>query len=227
MSNDAIKDAWNLFDSYLTLNGGVIRCFPIGPGNFMYPHPIAQQDMMVFSTIFTIVWEEIKDYKEAKPPAPSSGVFSGEYTGKPDAFAELANLAIPNGFWVMDEFGPKPTLKRQPVADEPTMFSLGRTLRNGFNHANYRYDDLSPDKYFARLDMTTPDGVTDADKANNFRIFICDHRMNTKLMAPGSKTRILDVPFAHLRYHLHLFLAKFFAAEGVGVVKDMFGSERP
>lgn len=98
MPNQAYEDAYEIFESYILLNGAVPRSLPLGPGNNLYPHPITQQDTIVFSTVFSIIWETMKREKS----------FAAEYKAKPKAFAMLTALADGNGFWVMDPKAAKP-----------------------------------------------------------------------------------------------------------------------
>jgi hypothetical protein len=208
MANNAIDDARKLFDGYVDLTRKMVRAVPEGT-YFRYPPLENQQDMMVFAAIFTNVWQAIQ--KDFKP----------YYDGKPRAFDELKKLAIPNSgsqhnaFWKQDGA----TLKPFPVSSEEGVRTLCRTLRNGFNHFNYRYVDLTPDEYFARLTVPTPSGLLHASTRSNYRIFICDHGAGTpanplKLMDLGSKSRVLETGFAHLRFHLYEFLSHFFEATG-------------
>ena len=223
---DAIDDARGLFNDYMDLTKPAIRCVPIeGQENaYTYPARENQQDMMVFATIFTCVWQAIK------------GDFGTHYNNpvkKAQAFWQLERLTVPNPDSRYNAFFRQvgTTIPPCDVMTEDGMRHLCRTLRNGFNHFNFRYDNMAPDAYFVRLGKPIPASVRDVTTVANYRIFICDHLTSARragatvplnMMDPGSDTRILEVGFAHLRYHLYGFLSRFFEAEGGRAHVDLF-----
>lgn len=210
--NERLKDAQKLFDQYIDTTWAIPRC--IGDkAPYTYPEGIAQTDMMVFAAVFTNLWDPIKGDKKKGHPE-----FDSEYGANPEAFSHLHQLeagkdeyAPYNAFYQQVDDRVEPLL----LSDGDAIHTLCRTLRNGFNHFNYRYVDLCPDDYFKKLGTTTPTGIPDPTvPSQGHRIFICDHGTKKPLMGKGSDTRILDVGFAHLQKHLYAFLAKFFAAQG-------------
>jgi hypothetical protein len=97
-------------------------------------------------------------------------------------------------------------------------WNLLKTLRDGFGHFNYRLHDLSPDVYFKDIGLPLAPALAVPDrephKRDNYRVFICDWRAGKqgtkRFLTEGSDTRIAETNFAHLRYHLYCFLARFF-----------------
>lgn len=211
MSSEAFDDARALLDNYIETTKGIQRCFGEEKPYF-YPQGTLEMDMLVFAAVFTSVWQGMGTEK----------LFSQHYASKPRAFEEMVNIATPEAefhpytcFWEQDGSD----LKKVDVATEAGARSLCRTLRNGFNHFNYRYVDKNPDAYFSKLGVATPSGIRDPQTAVNYRIFICDHQTKDKknkplkLMDSGSNTRILETGFAHIRFHLYAFLEQFFKVE--------------
>jgi hypothetical protein len=113
------------------------------------------------------------------------------------------------------------------------MRQLYRTLRNGFSHFNFRFVDWTPIQYFARLGLGIPDVVIMQDQIHNYRVFICDWAGGTKDPAdctkrkkaifgePRTDSRLVGTHFGPLRYHLFLFLARFFWEPGRELYDDV------
>jgi len=171
--------------------------------------------MAAFAVTFTCLWRAFQ----------AGRVFDQVYASHPAAFHELRSIVTPNvpeagaytacaRFWVHDQ--------QQQVTAIEEYRRLYRTLRNGFGHFNFRYVDVTPREYFGRLGQHLPAHIPDPDEAMNYRIFILDwNNRNHAFMDPSSDTRIIETHFAHLRYHLFKFLARFFAGHGAGSFKDI------
>jgi hypothetical protein len=202
-----ISDASAMFDSYLEATRGHSFCridARLGDGNFSYPESTLQADAAGFATAFNCLRRALED----------RATFDHCYKAKRAAFDELVRIVTPNSpdpnrftaharLWVMDV--------NTPVPDARTAELLCRTLRNGFAHFNFRYIDVTPSNYFQRISLALPAHIPEPNVANNYRIFICDwNKKRGNFMAPGSDTRIIETHFAHLRYHLFMFLARFF-----------------
>jgi hypothetical protein len=211
MPTPQIDDARQLFDNYIELSRDLNRSVPEND-YFRYPYCVNEQDMMVFASMFTNVWQAIRRD------------FAAQYDTKRKVFLELEHLTTPNqhcqhnAFWIQKG----PALEHRVVTDVDGMRLLCRTLRNGFNHFNYRYADMAPNDYFKRLGVQPPAGIPHLTTTSNYRIFICDHKARTVFMARDSETRVLETGFGHLRYHLYAFLARFFEAEGGRPYLDLF-----
>jgi hypothetical protein len=140
--------------------------------------------------------------------------FGYYYAAKTAAFSELVRIITPNEpdpqgftaharFWKMNV--------HMPICGAKGVRLLCRTLRNGFAHFNFRYIDVAPLRYFPQMNLALPAHIPEPDVANNYRIFICDwNKQRGDFMDPDSDTRIIETHFAHLRYHLFMFLARLF-----------------
>lgn len=226
-----VADARVIFDDYLdaTRIPEFVRSFP-SPGSelFTYPQRTIQTDMAAFSVVFTCLWRVLhcEEY------------FSFYYTEKAKAFEDIGRIVTPNdndpmrltahaGFWRKDNSEP---FVRVPLNDERSVYEVCRTLRNGFGHFNFRYTDVAPDVYFRRLTLTLPSDIPDPSVPNNYRVFICDWRNHWRgrqfqFGDIDSNSRIAATHFAHLRYHLFLFLARFFSEPGTRPYKDILTGE--
>lgn len=210
MPNPALVDASHLFNNYMSLTRTMVRS-KATPGTlgFVYPPPETEQDVMVFATIYTCVWQAIQD---------DFGVHYNDAT-KTAAFQELANIVTPNNSFPYKNFWRQngTVLDPCPVNNEDGMLWLCRTLRNGFNHFNYRWVDEAPDVYFAKLHLPTPAVIQNPTLGGNYRTFLCDWATSAQnprsFMAPGSNSRVLETSLGIFRLHLHEFLGLFFQAE--------------
>ena len=203
-SKAIVSDARAIFDSYLeaTRHVSFCRIVPLGGGNFRYPETTIQVDALAFAGVLNCLWGALQD----------QATFDRCYDAKQRAFDELVRIVTPNApdpqnfatharFWRMDA--------EATVSDAKSVRSVCRTLRNAFAHFNFRYIDVTPSKYFERMSLALPTHIPEPGLARNYRIFICDWKCGA-FMAPDSDTRIIETHFAHLRYHLFMFLARFF-----------------
>ena len=221
-----VADAQAMFENYLkaTPSATFVRSKPRPEGGYLYPEATIQADPGAFAGVFTCLWRAFEE----------PGMFARYYADKPEAFGELARIVTPNSdgyaaharFWVQDGT----TLVRRVPSDEDTMKRLCKTLRDGFSHFNFRYIDVSPEEYFKRVNLTVPLDIPDrTDEGNDYRIFICDWKAKQKkkggecieFMEVGSDTRVVETHFAHFRYHLFCFLARFFVVPGVAPYEDI------
>ncbi|MBX3229106.1 MAG: hypothetical protein KIT84_02110 [Labilithrix sp.] len=215
-----LRDARVLFTNYLTLTRHWVRQIPQETGVFLYPSDTIESDSMVFASIFSCVWEAIKF-----PP-----IFRSYLAAKPDAFIELRKIINPNAdgyaaharFWV-NNGSDTDVIECKGLTAECTR-NLARTLRNGLNHFNYRYIDVTPSAYFDNLGLSLPPAMQSAAReptlGGNYRIFVVDHGQ-AGFMRPNSDTRIVETLFAHLRYHLFCFLARILTEPGDAYVTDI------
>ena len=136
VSNTVVLAATNIF-CRATLREG---------RTYIYPEATIQADAGAFAGVFTSVWQIIQP------------TFDQYYGNKPAAFEELARIVTPNkpdkeGFTSHARFWKNAT--KAPVTDSDSMRSLCRPLRNGLGHFNFRYVDMSPSEYFAKMRRAT------------------------------------------------------------------------
>ncbi len=215
-TSSILDDARDILDSYLRATSGFVRAIPLPTEGFKYPQDTVQTDCVVFSHIFSCIWQAIG----------SPQVFPTYYALKPKAFTNLATMVTPGadtgisfaGFWVQKEANLVSTSART----ESNMRKLCRTLRNGFGHFNFRYINVAPQEYFQKLALPLPGTIISPNLASNYRIFICDWESGRgEFMQLNSDTRIIETQFAHLRYLMFLFIAYFLSEPGRPPYKDI------
>jgi hypothetical protein len=101
---------------------------------------------------------------------------------------------------------------------------LLRTLRNGFLHFHWRYDDLSVLDYWNAQHWSISGADTNFNLANrpkkNYMAYLADgHRWEPTRFWCLNDLRILVTPYSVLRYHLHLSLQQILN----GCRVDIFG----
>jgi hypothetical protein len=211
-----LEDARDIFDSYLRATSSFVRAKPLSIEVFEYPQDTIQTDCVAFAHIFSCVWQAIKSE------------FEDNYARKLNSFAKLVTIVTPGadtdapyaGFWVQDKKGGN--LVSVSPSTKDSVRELCRTLRNGFDHFNFRYINVTPRDYFQRLGLTLPGIVINPDLASNYRIFICDWDSNRAgFMEPTSDTRVIGTQFARLRYSLFRFLVDFFTEPGRTPYRDI------
>ena len=173
--------------------------------------------------IFTQLWSGIGDKDR----------FGCFYEKKRPAFGELERIVThcndPSrwpeqcGFWNQDDRGDFVPLS---AADEHGMRELCRTLRNGFGHFNFRYVNRAPEVYFERLGLRRPLVVQKPEILRNYRVFVWDHivwdhKRKKTFGDPDTDSRLVGTHFAPLRYHLFMFLARFFCQPGEEPYDDL------
>lgn len=225
-ADDFVADARVIFNDYLSATSirEFRRSVPNPDEGFTYPQPTAQTDMAAFSVVFTCLWRILQRRE----------YFSLYYADKPIAFEEIRRIVTPlvgefsryttyAGFWGQNDSG---TFIPVPPNNEASIMEVCRTLRNGFGHFNFRYTDVAPNEYFMRLNLTPPPVIPDPNVPSNYRVFICDWQSQRGMQFGDndSDSRIVATHFAHLRYHLFLFLARFFSEPGVPPYKDILNS---
>lgn len=216
MPNPVVQDASELFNNYMTHTRGVVRSVKnlVGP-NYTYPPYETEQDLMVFATIYTCVWEAIKEDFPRYYNDPA----------KAPAFKELEHVVEANndfpfkGIWIQDGDALQHGNPLRPLAVDNMdgMLALCRTLRNGFNHFNYRWVNEPPDVYFGKLNIPTPHVIQQPQHRQNYRTFLCDwstsRRNPRQFLDRDSNSRVLETSCGIFRQHLHEFLGLFFHAE--------------
>jgi hypothetical protein len=191
------------------------------PRDWDYPPETVQTDLLAFSMIFTQLWSvlgkegEFGSFYDNKRPA------LGEFECIVTHCSDRSMLPEQCGFWNQNKCGDFVPLS---PADEPGMRELCRTLRNGFGHFNFRYDNRTPHDFFNRLGLRRPPVVLKPDVAYNYRVFIWDHWSKTTFGDPDTDSRLVGTHFAPLRYHLFVFLARFFCEPGEEPYDDIIYS---
>lgn len=172
------------------------------PAVFVYPNDSILLDLTMFSTLFRDAYELLGGDRLAQ-----------EVTTQPELANALESMFFDGEYWERPRisraaFGP---LQRAPSIDAGTYKNILRTLRNGFAHFHWRYDDLSAIEYWARQGWTTQDSEPAFDlagrQAQNYLTYIVDSQSwDPNAMWAEGDLRIAVVPVRELRFFLHQFL---------------------
>ncbi len=196
------------FDAYFSFTSGagtLPRSVPDPQGRpfFIYPSQTVITDLVflwsVFSDVYTILGG----------PAPMAAIVKADADLKSDFYriVEGASDSDPDGsFWHF----PRGRVPLHEAVDTELEHVL-RTLRNGFAHSHWLYDNLSAVKYWMKLGWQTASSPVEfhlQDRpVKNFMTYIADaYPWNPQDFWNMKNLRILVTPSHVLRYHLHLFL---------------------
>jgi hypothetical protein len=201
-----IGHARAMFDNYIAATASFTRHseVPGQPGRFHYSEETVVTDMLAFSKVYMCVWEAIENGAK------------DWYRLEPNLFTNLRYVVTPHPrpddtrhvqFWV-SRAGKADDIEPRDVRAQDNLIGLADALRNGFGHFHYRYRNMTPEAYFNDLGLRVPPAIQEPQRAGEFdrRIFILDGKRG------GGGIRIVETTFAHLRYHLACFLARFFTA---------------
>lgn len=207
------------FNSYFSFTRDLIRSIPLDVGVFLYPDISLNSDLNFLWLIFTDVYEIVGRRKLA-------GLVKREPFFQQQFFGIVeGDRNNPNGeFWHQAKPG---TLLRIPTHDvvDRHLESLFRTLRNGFAHAHWLYEDLCASDYWKRRGWETADAPVGFDLSQrskkNYLTYVADaQNFDEHRFWKLEDLRILITPAHLLRYHLHLFLNFLLTGQKL----DVFGN---
>jgi hypothetical protein len=197
------------FDAYFWFTSGAgtpPRSVPDQAGQpwFIYPKQTMVADLVFLWCVFMDV------YTILGPPAELARIIQSDENLRSDfhSIIEGTSAADPDGsFWQIPG-------GRVPLAEaEGTQLrNVLRTLRNGFAHSSWLFEDLSAVEYWNRLGWQTANAFPTFDlhnrPAKNYMMYIADAARPWEPQNFWSMTdlRLLVTPSTVLRFRLHLFL---------------------
>ena len=209
------------FNAYFSFTKDLIRSIPLEAGVFIYPDNSLNSDLNFLWLIFTDVHEIVGR------PGLAELVKCEPFFQQQFFQIVEGDRNNPNGeFWHQAKPG---TLTQISTHDAVNghLESLFRTLRNGFAHAHWLYENLSASDYWKKRGWETADAPVSFNLSQrprkNYLTYIADapdfdeHRF-WKL----EDLRILITPAHLLRYHLHLFLSFLLTGQKL----DVFGIDQ-
>lgn len=191
-------NAYFQFTAPLTKERGI----PIpNSDRFIYPNDSILSDITVLAALFSEFYEQ------------ASRDFSLLVPQYPEAFKVLTEMV--QIFW--RETSGNLSLD---ATNPDHMELLSKTLRDGFQHFNYRYGDWTSKEYFQQLSSVVPavvlakipNVITDEhrDKSEGYYCYLIDFKYIGRI-GQFKDVRVVKTTYADLRYKLHLFFAKMFA----------------
>jgi hypothetical protein len=208
------------FEAYFSFTGALCRSVRLPQGVYRYPDASMISDLNFLWSVFADVYQVADEQGECLASLVDSYPFlKQQFHG----ILEGGRPQHPDGeFW----HAPKGQCLRsvpRPEALDTGLKEVLRTLRNGFAHVHWLYDDLSALEYWKKRGWdinAPPDFNLRGRPQKNYMMYIADaKKLEPRSFWTSENLRILITPAAILRYHLHLFLA--FLLTGMKV--DVFG----
>jgi hypothetical protein len=214
---NVVRRKFNAYFAF-TPNDKCTRSVPIpnSPGVFTYPDNSVISDLTILWSIYSETYQIIRDSGER---------MSAFIARDPSLLNEIRVIINSGEYWETN--GTPPSLEQIPLAEAAAnhVDEICRTLRNGYAHFRWRYDDLNARDYWLAQGwgmISSPAGFNLAARpAKNYRAYIVD---TPKWSAAGfwqmPDLRIIVTGFGDLRYCLHRFLNIILNGDR----KDIFGN---
>ena len=213
------------FDAYFSLTSNWIRAVRVPQGFNVYPDQTMIADMVYLWAVFTDVYEILGKADEL------ATIIKGDADLKEHIRRIIegnSSSDADGSFWHKMGQG---SLQQVPLHDavDTELKHVLKTLRNGFAHSNWLYEDLSALEYWQKRGWQTanapPAFCLQNRPAKNYMTYIADTSARDWRNEPDfwrmPDLRILVTRSPVLRYHLHLFLNYVLN----GSRKDLFGND--
>ena len=185
----------NVFTTYMTATQNLQRSVKINDKDYSYPEETVEMDLHVFFGLFCQLWETRYKHRQANHHS-----FKALFEMKDSPLRTLIGCLWAEGSFFCNE---RLYSKDDVLGSEDLAYEFCRTLRNGFNHFNFLYCNVSTQDYFNEIGITKPTAFKDKI-ANNYRVYIYD--CAGIWLAQDSNSRAIEVQYHELRYSMHLFL---------------------
>ncbi len=183
---------------------------------FTYPNESMISDIVALWSLFTEVYEAFKTDKVC---------LKAFFAANPLLQCQFLRIIDGGEYWKTDDGKLKVVLSNALPCE---LDGIGKTLRNGFAHFHWRYDDLSAMDYWNRQNWDTnsqkaADFRLESRPSNNYTAYIADAAQpwNSTNFWDMKDLRIIVTNFVTLRDNLHRFLNIVLNNES----KDVFGNE--
>ena len=213
------------FDAYFSITSNLTRAVWDPQGFYTYPNEPMLADMVYLWAVFADVYEIVGKAQEL------AAIVRGDAYLKPQIRRIIEGSSEdPDGSFWHSPSGAN-SLQQVPLdqAVDTELKDVFRTLRNGFAHSNWLYENLSALQYWNKRGWRTasapPAFRLQSRPAKNYITYIADAKNWDR--EPDfwrrDDLRILVTPSPVLRYHLHLFLNYVLS----GGRRHLFGNECP
>ena len=208
------------FNAYFAFTQNLTRTVPnTAHAGFIYPDNSVMSDLTILASLFGEIDQAFKDHS-ARPD------FAAELAGSANLredFRQIVEGETNGSFWITGPDG----LARVSTDDaiQHHIETLLRTLRNGFAHFHWRYDNLSARDYWHAQNWSTQGAPAAFDlnnrPPNNYMTYIADGiGWDPNCFWNLKDLRILATPIPCLRYYLHLNLQQLLNNTRI----DIFGN---
>jgi hypothetical protein len=226
---DTVRPKFNAYFAFTYSSATTcVRSIPGGQGAdgkafYTYPDDSMISDLLVLSSLFAEVYELLKNASGNKFKANVIQLF----VANPFLQFEFNRIAEDGEFW--ESPGGVRSLQLVPLvrAVPDCLPDIWRTLRNGFAHFHWRYENLSAQDYWTqqRWDTTSAQSTFNLPgrPAANYKAYIVDAMppWTPHAFWEMSDLRIIVTQYGTLRYHLHRFLNIVLNGDN----RDVFGNE--
>ena len=216
------------FNAYFDFTRKLCREVPNTPhAGFIYPDNSVMSDLTILASLFGEIYQAFKDHSARSDFAAT---LAGSTNLREDFRQIVEGCEGANGsFWITRQ-GVLARLSTDDALQKHHLEKLLRTLRNGFAHFHWRYDNLSARDYWDAQNWSTQGAPAAFDlnnrPPNNYMTYIADGTTDRNRWDPNCfwnlrDLRILATPIPCLRYYLHLNLRQLLN----NTRKDIFGNE--
>jgi hypothetical protein len=219
----SVKEKFNAYFEYTKPLNRFIPCPEVSPGACYFPTQSIMSDLTILSALFGETFQ----------------AFAG--LGKLNEFAKLVQgdrflqgcfkdlidgpEGVPGSFWHTLEGPPKKVEQvssKDAVEDAARILEVLRTLRNGFLHFHWRFNDLTGADYWAAQGWSTGNEPPEFTRANpsgeRYVAYIADAKSwDASEFWDQNDLRILVTSYSLLRKQLHLILNYILNGERVNV----------
>jgi hypothetical protein len=213
------------FNAYFAFTQNLSRTVPNTPhAGFIYPDNSVMSDLTILAALFGEIDQAFKDHSARSD-------FAAELAGSADLREDFRQIVEgetgqgANGsFWITRQ-GRLARVSTDDAIQQHHLKKLLRTLRNGFAHFHWRYDNLSARDYWHAQNWSTQGAPAAFDlnnrPRNNYMTYIADGiDWDPNCFWNLRDLRILATPIPCLRYFLHLNLQQLLNNTRV----DIFGN---
>jgi hypothetical protein len=201
------------FEFYFSITSISTRAIWRAEKYFEYPVQSVLPDICILTSLFAETWEQHKN---------DMVTFHSLFRS---AFAHLTPMV--EAFWNESDGFTAHNENYLKPDDYSNMETLGKILRNGFQHFHYHFANLSSEDYFKVLPIPPgvlqklPSTITKEKLSkDNYLCYIVDYSPNNY-----QNIRVIRTRYGKLRYHLYLFFSAIFAIrKGQKYCTDCFGN---
>jgi hypothetical protein len=215
------------FKAYFAFTRNLPRTVPNTPHpGFIYPDNSVMSDLTILASLFGEIYQAFKGHSARSDFAAA---LAGNANLRED-FRQIVEGETGQGasgsFWITGPGG-LARVSTDDAIQSHHLKKLLRTLRNGFAHFHWRYDNLSARDYWHAQNWSTQGAPAAFDlnnrPPNNYMTYIADGiKWDPNRFWNLTDLRILATPIPCLRYFLHLNLQQLLNNTRI----DIFGNAK-
>ncbi len=189
-----------------------------GKAFFEYPNASMISDITVLWALLNEMYEAIRESSGEDADQAVASLF----TSNPGLDLPFLNILKNGEYWRTDTLQ-QPSFRRVPDSEIATRLpEIWRTLRNGFSHFHWRYNNIDAQRYWAdqQWDTSSAEPAFDLPNrtANNYTAYIIDAKLpwNSSAFWSMKDLRIIVMKYDTFRYWIFVFLNLLLNDDGKG-----------